>query len=641
MRTNTGGQWCGVGALALATFAGTTWAQAPADACASAPTINAAGSYAGSTVGASLDGSTCIAVAPDVWFRFVAPAAGQYRFDTCNPATNFDTTVAVRTACGGAGSQLACNDDAVAGFCPANGDASRAVVNLTANQVVFLRISSALPNVTGNFVLNVVTPPPPPPPPPVNLGPDVVVNQITDVARWGTGVSGGVPVTAYSVGTDSCNPGDSPVLWIDTNNYLPDYNNTQHPVINQNMYRLKSYGQYSRFEQLGQSWLKHGFVSTNSPSCGTCQPSNVYFPSLGTTQNIGGDALGVNCSDTYGAGLNGSQGGLGAKNIVHATNGTSPFIRGNGTGDADTRMRLQVPTADVTNQPAGTRYIVDGLYITADDAQFVRPNQTVAFNALNNASWREVTAASINNNPGFAGGTRQQEPGIFAWRFIDSTVTLVTADHDDTPHPTLADKFIRSRFWVAAKVTTLGDGLYRYEYAVYNHNSDRSAEKFIIALPDSGSATDVSFHAPRWHSGEPYSNAAWTFNKSNNQVVFSTESFSANVNANAIRWGTLFNFGFTSDVAPTTGAASLKLFKPGFGATPLDALAVAGLPVPTMPPACLADFNGDSVLDPDDLSDYIACYFATPPCGQANFNGDGATDPDDLSDYITAYFAGC
>jgi len=44
-------------------------------------------------------------------------------------------------------------------------------------------------------------------------------------------------------------------------------------------------------------------------------------------------------------------------------------------------------------------------------------------------------------------------------------------------------------------------------------------------------------------------------------------------------------------------------------------------------------------VDPDDLSDYIACYFAAPPCGGADFNGDGTADPDDLSDYIGAYFA--
>ncbi len=57
------------------------------------------------------------------------------------------------------------------------------------------------------------------------------------------------------------------------------------------------------------------------------------------------------------------------------------------------------------------------------------------------------------------------------------------------------------------------------------------------------------------------------------------------------------------------------------------------------PPQCIADFNGDGSLDPDDLGDYINCYFALPPCAQADFNHDTNIDPDDLGDYINAYFA--
>ncbi|MGD9690163.1 MAG: hypothetical protein AB7K52_10970 [Phycisphaerales bacterium] len=56
---------------------------------------------------------------------------------------------------------------------------------------------------------------------------------------------------------------------------------------------------------------------------------------------------------------------------------------------------------------------------------------------------------------------------------------------------------------------------------------------------------------------------------------------------------------------------------------------------------CLADFNMDGNVDPDDLGDYINCYFGDPPCGQADFNNDGNVDPDDLGDFINTYFAGC
>ncbi len=71
----------------------------------------------------------------------------------------------------------------------------------------------------------------------------------------------------------------------------------------------------------------------------------------------------------------------------------------------------------------------------------------------------------------------------------------------------------------------------------------------------------------------------------------------------------------------------------GFGST-----AVLLTPAP---PACAADFNHDGSLDPDDLGDYINCYFSTPPCEQADTNADGSVDPDDLGDFINLYFAGC
>ncbi|MGD9690367.1 MAG: hypothetical protein AB7K52_13890 [Phycisphaerales bacterium] len=55
-------------------------------------------------------------------------------------------------------------------------------------------------------------------------------------------------------------------------------------------------------------------------------------------------------------------------------------------------------------------------------------------------------------------------------------------------------------------------------------------------------------------------------------------------------------------------------------------------------PACLADFNADGNVDPDDLGDYINCFFSIPPCGQADFNADGNVDPDDLGDFINVFF---
>ncbi len=179
------------------------------------------------------------------------------------------------------------------------------------------------------------------------LGPDVYVGGLTDVGYFGN-VGGATPtgIYAYAVGTNACNAGDTSVKWINGVN--------EHPVIAQNMYRLKN----GRFEQLGQSWLKHGFVSTNSNFCGTCiQPPE------------GGARLGVHCSDAYGSGLNGDQGELGPRSEVNATMGAYPWPHtvSSDTSAIGSRLQVHFPDVDPT-QNSGARYFVDGHYVTADDA---------------------------------------------------------------------------------------------------------------------------------------------------------------------------------------------------------------------------------------------------------------------------------
>lgn len=61
--------------------------------------------------------------------------------------------------------------------------------------------------------------------------------------------------------------------------------------------------------------------------------------------------------------------------------------------------------------------------------------------------------------------------------------------------------------------------------------------------------------------------------------------------------------------------------------------------------ACAADFNHDGFVDPDDLADFITCFFLDVQfpgtCASSDLNGDGFRDPDDLADFITAFFLGC
>lgn len=351
------------------------------------------------------------------------------------------------------------------------------------------------------------------------VGPDVVVFDLYDTAYWGS--SG--DKSSYSVGTESCNRGDVPVEWVSGTN--------EHPVIAQNLYRLKD----GRLEQLGQSWLKHGFVSINGNACDTCQ----YPPN-------GGAQLGVGCSDPYSAGLNGSQSLLGPRSEVNAFTGEFPMPHSipDGTGVLD--GRIQVLTEEVDPDfNAGARYFIEGQYVTMDDAG--------AGNALNNASHREVgVQASLNLS--LMSATIESVPAIYAWSDADPSVSV-----DEVQVP--------GEGWVylAHTVRDNGNGTWRYEYAVFNLNSHRSARSFAIPIEDTTIVTNVGFRDVDSHSGEPYDLTDWSVNIDGGAgwITWSTDDFGTNENANALRWGTMYNFWFDADASPRTGGAQIGMFRPG------------------------------------------------------------------------------
>ncbi|MGD9689866.1 MAG: hypothetical protein AB7K52_09465 [Phycisphaerales bacterium] len=70
------------------------------------------------------------------------------------------------------------------------------------------------------------------------------------------------------------------------------------------------------------------------------------------------------------------------------------------------------------------------------------------------------------------------------------------------------------------------------------------------------------------------------------------------------------------------------------------ASATPGVPLVFSAANCPRDFNRDGEVDPDDLGDFLNCFF-TLPCPGADANRDGNIDPDDLGDYINIFFGGC
>jgi hypothetical protein len=457
------------------------------------------------------------------------------------------------------------------------------------------------------------------------VGPDVVVSTIgSTYTKYGTkDVGSGVLVSGYAVTTVSCNIGDADAEWFDVAG--SGHLSNEHPVIGTQLYRL--YG--GRFEQIGMSWLKHGFCAADAPNCLNLGPAGAT-----TRINNSCDWLGLYETDTYDASLNGSQGNCGPRSEVNPVTGAYPYpyILGAGaTGDC-VYKRLQVANADLApaNYP-GARYFTEVHYITTDESSTTRAN---------NASYRETLVGSLSNSgsgcvstvQGYAlvlsGGTVALKPAIEAWKTIDPTVVL---SYVDVPND--------GRIIVGCKVTDVGNGDFQYEYAVYNHNSERAVGSFSIAKTDTPAYTisNLGFHDVAYHSGEPYSGTDWTGVVNPTSIDFATQTAAQNPNANAIRWSTTYNFRFRANQPPTTGNVTLGLFKTGTPAT-VDA---TGLLVPSIPAVlCPADFNhsgGSPTVQ--DIFDFLAAYFANDPA--ADFNGVGGLSVQDIFDFLAAYFTAC
>lgn len=116
-------------------------------------------------------------------------------------------------------------------------------------------------------------------------GPDVIVGRIigatgagSQMQNYSVSGTGAATLDAVSLGTTSCNIGDALLRW-------DAFPSATHPAIGGNMYKFKTVDGSGRFEQIGMSWLKHGFTALAQSECCTCQ-------NPGT-----GSRLGIGCSD--------------------------------------------------------------------------------------------------------------------------------------------------------------------------------------------------------------------------------------------------------------------------------------------------------------------------------------------------------
>jgi hypothetical protein len=340
-------------------------------------------------------------------------------------------------------------------------------------------------------------------------------------------------IAAYSFGTTSCNVGDVPIDWYDSPS-------TQHPMIAQNMFRVKD----GRIEQIGQSWLKHGFCAWDDIGiCGEC-PGGFQ----------GCEELMVGCSDTYMAFMNDGKSGA-PKYQIDATTGVVTLPAVSPSGDSVIRGRLQVEVDDIDpNFNPGATYIAE--------AQYTSEHDHMAGNSRNNVSLRFMSVQGVDSVSG-ALSTAMGEPAIFVWRFIHDDVLINEVVNANEGGPG-----VDSHIFIASRATQLPNGKYRYEYAIQNLDSDQAVGSF--ALPATCAYVqleDFDQHHVGSHSGDPWGDDDWGASLHDGMLEWATTPFLNDPNASAIRWGTMANFSFTSNLPPKEAEATLGLFAPGVGSS--------------------------------------------------------------------------
>jgi hypothetical protein len=365
-----------------------------------------------------------------------------------------------------------------------------------------------------------------------------------------------------------------------TGNFAP-HNNDQHPYLIWNLYRVDSTG---RIEQVGRSGVKHAWLTTNSPC--DVNPGNNHI-------------LGRGCVDTYGTGNNDAIGDLGPRNEIipftgqwgrcgsvydadcnGARDSGSPCSNVAGGDCSSYAFRMPVIEQFVdSSQNVDATYFAESWYIVRDDINILNTMQSAPITF----SWTGSTWNSGNGSPLRLG------PALGRW----------VAPNTTAPNERSADiKTGEGTLRVAMRVNDLGNGQYRYDYAVANFDFARAvtqgAEPNLRVLRNNGfNRFELPFPAAaqlgstEFADGDLDSANDWSMTRQGSSLVWQAAG-TATAPVNPLNWGVMFRFSVTTTQAPQTGSGFLGVAEPGSPGSP------ANVRVDTLVP-------GSAVISPDAL----------------------------------------
>ena len=246
-----------------------------------------------------------------------------------------------------------------------------------------------------------------------------------------------------------------------------------------------------------------------------------------------------------------------------------------------TSHRILVETSDlIPAQNQGAMYFAEAEYIVPHEYAWCQshPGQC---NMYNNASYQRQNVSGGPTTFSFSpvGSTVREQPAIMAW-----TGATVNRQEPDPGNDGI--------WFMGFKVTNPSTGVWHYEYALYNQNLDRAIQSFTVPLGPGVNISNIGFHAPIQHPGfandgtqgnAGYSSTPWIVTQNASSITWNTETFAQNQNANAIRFGTLYNFRFDADQPPNPTDATVGFFKTG-GPMPVLVEAPGNVPTPSPTP---------------------------------------------------------
>jgi hypothetical protein len=386
------------------------------------------------------------------------------------------------------------------------------------------------------------------------------------VQRCSLNSDGVAPCTASSttggvvIDQDSSlvNVGQTAVAWYyRLSGDFPPYNNDQHPFLIWNLYRLNADGS---IKQIGVSGVKHAFETVNYV-CG-CGDGNVIYPT---------------CEDTYAVYNNDTSQFLGPRSEIIPYPGIwgrcDSFLDSNCDGNEDDGgiaqnlydYRMVVKESDMLPPLAtGARYFFEYWYVIRDDQNIynsmgyreIKPvKQTMG--TFGNTSTGGWSIQMVDNVPD--GNNFRLGPVLNMW--VDPAALAPNSDNEE-----LATPLGHAR--VAVKATDLGDGTWRYQYAIanfdYSHtqidpahpdepnikvDSNHGFSKFNVPVGADATITNV-----RFDDADIDATNEWSSTTDGNGVTWTMPA-----GQNSLDWGHLYRFEFTANKPPAKAAGSVHL----------------------------------------------------------------------------------